>query len=183
MPTGLFQHIFRFLWYSLTNDGVIVYNVCNKTLLEVIIMFCQNCGNQIDDNAVMCAHCGAPTPNAANAQQPVYQQPAQQYQQQGQYQQPAQPYQQQGQYQQPYYQQPYQQPVNDEPANGGFIALSILIPIVGIIFGCVSMSDGKKRAGKAYLIAALAAIGAYLLIGIIIGIAVAASNPFYYYYY
>ncbi len=141
-------------------------------------MFCQNCGKQIEDNAVMCAHCGAPTPNAANTQQPVYQQPVQQqpvYPQQGQYQQP---------YQQQYYQQPYQQPINpDEPANGGLIALAILIPIVGIILGCVSMSDGKKKAGKTYLIAALIAIGAYLLIGIIIGIAIAASNPFYYLYY
>ncbi len=153
-------------------------------------MFCQNCGKEIADNAAMCAQCGAPTPNAANANntaQPAYQQPVQQYQQPQAQQQYQQPYQQPGQYQQPYqqqyYQQPYQQPVNpDEPANGGIIALAILIPIVGIILGCVNMSDGRKKAGKTYLIAALITIGVYVLIGIIIGIAFASSAPYYYYY-
>lgn len=29
-------------------------------------MFCSNCGNQIDDNAVVCIHCGAATQNANN---------------------------------------------------------------------------------------------------------------------
>ena len=27
-------------------------------------MYCNNCGSQIDDNAVVCIHCGAATPNA-----------------------------------------------------------------------------------------------------------------------
>ena len=26
-------------------------------------MYCKNCGQQIDDNAVVCPHCGAPTDN------------------------------------------------------------------------------------------------------------------------
>jgi TM2 domain-containing membrane protein YozV len=29
-------------------------------------MFCSNCGNQIDDKAVVCVKCGAPTPNFAS---------------------------------------------------------------------------------------------------------------------
>lgn len=38
-------------------------------------MYCSNCGNQIDDNAVVCIHCGAATPNAQR-QQPAVQQSA-----------------------------------------------------------------------------------------------------------
>lgn len=26
-------------------------------------MFCKNCGNRLDDNAVVCPHCGCPTDN------------------------------------------------------------------------------------------------------------------------
>ena len=33
------------------------------------IMFCKNCGKEIDDNATVCIHCGVPTANAQ--QQPV----------------------------------------------------------------------------------------------------------------
>ena len=39
-------------------------------------MYCSNCGNQIDDNAAVCIHCGAPTGRAQYQQQPA-QQPAQ----------------------------------------------------------------------------------------------------------
>lgn len=39
----------------------------------------------------------------------------------------------------------------DEPAYGGLIALSILIPLFGIIYGTIFMSMGKKQAGKVYL--------------------------------
>lgn len=31
-------------------------------------MFCQKCGNEIHDSAVVCVHCGQPTQNAAPAQ-------------------------------------------------------------------------------------------------------------------
>lgn len=37
-------------------------------------MYCSNCGNQIDDNAVVCIHCGCATPNAQN-NQPAAQKP------------------------------------------------------------------------------------------------------------
>ena len=42
-------------------------------------------------------------------------------------------------------------PGENEPASGGIIALSILIPICGIILGCINISNEKKRAGKTYL--------------------------------
>ncbi|MDE5601718.1 MAG: zinc-ribbon domain-containing protein [Clostridia bacterium] len=32
-------------------------------------MYCNNCGSQIDDNAVVCIHCGAATPNAQKQQE------------------------------------------------------------------------------------------------------------------
>lgn len=30
-------------------------------------MFCKNCGSEIDDQAVICPHCGVPVQNTANA--------------------------------------------------------------------------------------------------------------------
>lgn len=63
-------------------------------------MYCNNCGNLLDDSAVVCSRCGQPTGVQPAYQQPAYQQPA--------YQQPA--------YQQPAYQDPYaQQPVYQDP--------------------------------------------------------------------
>ncbi len=34
-------------------------------------MFCKNCGKEIDDKATVCIHCGVPTANAQQQQQPV----------------------------------------------------------------------------------------------------------------
>lgn len=39
------------------------------------------------------------------------------------------------------------------PANVVLVILSVLFPIVGFIMGAVNLSNGKKRSGKAYLIA------------------------------
>ena len=82
-------------------------------------MYCKNCGAFVQDGAPFCSNCGAQQ-NAAQPQQPTYQQQTYQqppYQQQN-YQQP--PYQQQAYYQQPPYQQQayYQQPAGD-PRNQG----------------------------------------------------------------
>lgn len=57
-------------------------------------MFCGNCGKQIQDNAAVCPHCGAPTGVAQEAQ-PQYRTPAQPYNQNG-YGGQAQPYNQNG---------------------------------------------------------------------------------------
>lgn len=128
-------------------------------------MFCRECGKEIADNSVFCNYCGAATDNVSNtaAQQPI--QP------------------QQGQYIPPYPQQ-YQHAVDpDEPVSGAIIAVCILLPIIGIILGCVFMSDGRKAAGKTYIIASLISIGISLLIAIIVGIIIVASIPSFYYWF
>lgn len=71
--------------------------------------------------------------------------------------------------------QPYAQNDADE-TNVGLIILSVLIPLVGIILGAVNMSNGKKKSGKAYLLAGIITVAVELVIAIIIGIVV-ASNP------
>ena len=127
-------------------------------------MFCQECGKEIADSSAFCAHCGARTANSNN---PIPQQPA-----------PAQ----QGQYI-PSYPQQYQHTIDpNEPVNIAIIIVCVLIPIVGIIMGCVYMSDGRKKAGKAYLIASLVTIGVSILVFIIcliIFASLASSVPYY----
>ena len=56
----------------------------------------------------------------------------------------------------------------DEPANGGFVALSILIPMFGIIYGAVEKSNGKLRAGKSYLTCGIASMIAWVVIPIVL---------------
>jgi len=43
----------------------------------------------------------------------------------------------------------------NEPARGGFIALAIFVPVAGVALAIMNFIDGKKRAGKAYLITAI----------------------------
>lgn len=45
----------------------------------------------------------------------------------------------------------FHQLTSPEKAKGVWILVSIFFPIVGIIFGAVSLSDGKKHAGHVYL--------------------------------
>lgn len=97
-------------------------------------MYCNNCGKEISDEAVMCVHCGVatgrPIPGAATTNN-------------------------------------YRANDPDEPANTGFIILSVLIPLAGIIMGAMHLSDGRKRAGKAYLTAALITVGAAILLSVL----------------
>ena len=58
----------------------------------------------------------------------------------------------------------------NEPANGGFIVLSLLVPIFGIIYGAIEKGNGKERAGKAYLTAAIIAMILWIVVPIIITI-------------
>ena len=120
-------------------------------------MFCKYCGKEVDQNATICANCGGEvTPLASDGTIPTNKAVPQQ---------PVQP--QQGQYIPPYPQQ-YQHIIDpNEPASVGIIIVCVLIPIIGIIMGCVYMSDGRKRAGKAYLTASLITIGVGILISII----------------
>ncbi len=43
----------------------------------------------------------------------------------------------------------------EENVNVGLVILSVIIPLIGLILGIVNLSNKNKRAGKAYLIAAL----------------------------
>ena len=100
-------------------------------------MFCNNCGKEISDEAVICVHCGVATgrPMPGAQVNPV----------------------------------PAAATLNDpnEPANVGLVVLSVLVPLAGIVMGAIHLSDGRKRAGKAYLTAALITIGASILLTVL----------------
>ena len=172
-------------------------------------MFCNNCGNQVDDNAVVCPYCGVQLAANAAPQQP---QPA--YDQQNaqpQYQQPAY---QQPQYQQPVYQQPQygaQAPMEDPQERamsksaliwgilGIAFASSFYLSILGIIFSAIGLSKAKKYVAAGYPLTGRAKVGRILsIIGLILAIvmtvifviyiivaviAAAAYSSSYYYYY
>jgi len=93
-------------------------------------MYCINCGMNIDDREERCLFCATPTPNFNGMNL-------------------------RGQYPPPYFDPnlppyPYffRDPAN-EPAEPGLIVLSVLIPLAGLIIGCVSLGKGEKRAGGA----------------------------------
>lgn len=52
----------------------------------------------------------------------------------------------------------------DDTVSAGLVILSILIPLVGIIMGIVFICDGKKHAGKTYLIAGIISSVVYVCI-------------------
>lgn len=58
----------------------------------------------------------------------------------------------------------------EEKANGGFIALSIFFPIVGLILGIVEINKGNKKAGKTYIWAAVISWAVWFLLGCCIGV-------------
>ncbi|MBQ4047761.1 MAG: zinc-ribbon domain-containing protein [Clostridia bacterium] len=103
------------------------------------MMFCKQCGTQLDDKALFCMQCGAKTDNA---QQPV-QQPTQPV-----YQQPAQP----AYVQQPVYQQPYVQPAAPAPKKGNGKLIAIIIAAVAVIaaiaVAVVLIFGGNDSGGK-----------------------------------
>lgn len=110
-------------------------------------MFCKSCGKEINDQAVVCPYCGVQT----GAVQIIPQQPNYGNQ------------------------QPNAQNNADE-TNVGLVIVSIIIPLVGIILGAVNISNGKKKSGKAYLLAGIIAVAVQTLLGIIVGISI-ANNP------
>ncbi|MEI6578816.1 MAG: hypothetical protein WCN92_05060 [Eubacteriales bacterium] len=113
-------------------------------------MFCKNCGESMDDLALVCPKCGTAASAQAPPPPPQYQQPT--YQQPPQYQPP--------QYQQPQYQQ-YQQPapVEDNPT-AVWKLLGFCIPLVGLILYFV-WKDQKPLTAKA--------LGKFAIIGMIVG--------------
>ncbi|SEK20015.1 zinc-ribbon domain-containing protein [Ruminococcus sp. YRD2003] len=64
----------------------------------------------------------------------------------------------------------YNTPETEQKANGGFIALSIFFPIVGIILGIIEINKGNKSVGKKYLWAGIIAWAVWFLLGCCISI-------------
>lgn len=56
----------------------------------------------------------------------------------------------------------------NESPNSGFVVLAILVPVFGIVMGIIETNNGKKRAGKAYLTAAIATTVFWVLFSLII---------------
>ncbi len=99
--------------------------------------YCMKCGKEIDEEAIVCIHCGCQTGK-------------------------------------PIYQAGGMSVDPNEPANGGLVFLSVLIPLVGIILGITNISNGKKHAGKVYLWTSIIVwLVGIIISGISIGLAVA----------
>lgn len=93
-------------------------------------MFCSNCGQKLDDNAVTCPNCGAETgvSPAAATEQPAEQAGEARQQQAQQY-----------------------QPPRESESNGFAIAgliCAFFIPILGLIFSCIGLNRSKKMNGE-----------------------------------
>lgn len=110
-------------------------------------MYCKYCGKQLDDNTMVCPYCGVQT----GVVQIIPAQLNYGYQQNN---------------------QQYAQNELDE-VNVGIVVLAVFIPIVGIILGAVNMGNGKKKSGKAYLLAGVIAVGVEILIPILLLILIA----------
>lgn len=87
-------------------------------------MFCNNCGKEINDNAVVCVNCGASVRSGVSppyGSQPAYNAP-------------------------PTYGSSAYGAQNDV-MTGGLVALCILIPLAGLIVGIVKKSNGQVISG------------------------------------
>ena len=107
-------------------------------------MYCPKCGNQVDEGSKFCMTCGAQIDNAAPtasgedkpliyAQQPIPQPPA--------------------------------EPVEENGSNIFAILACCLciIPLLGIIFGCLGLSKAKKLGGKGKTAATIGIILAVIM--------------------
>ncbi len=116
-------------------------------------MYCKNCGNQIDDNAYVCTHCGAPTGKQEQEQQFV-----QQTQQQA----------------------PAPQKTENTVAIVGFV-FAFIMPLIGLICSAIGLKNANKNNGDhrglaiaGLVISILETIGIVLFLIVYIGIIVAA---------
>lgn len=106
-------------------------------------MYCTNCGSMMDDRLQACPCCKAPNPNMYGSPQFHGQVPP------------------------PYFYNnipSYYYDRENAPAETGLIVLSALIPLAGLIIGCICLGNNEKRAGRTYLLAAGIRFGAALLI-------------------
>lgn len=60
--------------------------------------------------------------------------------------------------------QVFDESVGEDKASGGLIAVSILIPIVGVILGIVNLCKSKKKSGTTYLVAGTIAWVVYVVL-------------------
>ena len=140
-------------------------------------MFCRTCGKQIIDEAVICPYCGCLTGVPQQPPMGQYGNPyGNQYVDQNGnpitfdcYGNPNSPYNDRyGPQQNPFINQ-NQINVPDE-INPGLVVLSVLVPLAGIILGATNQSSGKKKSGKAYLLAGVISWGVYMLLCILLGV-------------
>lgn len=94
-------------------------------------MYCQKCGSVYDDGQPCCPYCKTPRAGVNNSQFHGLMPPLDRNG------------------------MPCYDP-SDTPPETGIIILSLLVPLVGIIFGCICLKNNEKRAGNAYLLAAAA---------------------------
>ena len=128
-------------------------------------MFCSNCGQKLDDNAVTCPNCGAETgvSPAVGAEKPAEQAGEARQQQAQQY-----------------------QPPRESESNGFAIAgliCAFFIPILGLIFSCIGLNRSKKMNGEGkgvsiagIVISVLAIVLIVVVVIIYIAVIVAAFN-------
>lgn len=155
-------------------------------------MFCRTCGKEIIDEAVICPYCGCLT---GVPQQPPMGQYGNQFvdktgnpntqfvDQYGnpinmtydQYGNPNNPYNDRyGPQNNPFINQ-NQSNIPDE-VNPGLVVLSVIIPLAGIILGATNQSSGRKKSGKAYLLAGVISWGVWFFLCILLGILAAVLD-------
>lgn len=109
-------------------------------------MYCTKCGSMIDDRQPFCPFCKTPNPAV---------QPNTQFH---------------GQVPPPYFYNnvpPYYFDPSVQPPEVALVVLSAIIPIAGLIIGCICLGNNEKRAGRAYLLAAGISFGAGLLLSLL----------------
>lgn len=144
-------------------------------------MFCNKCGNQIQDDDRFCPFCGSMNTQSKYNQTDPFGYPV------------AQPYagQQPQQQQQPQSNYAQQAPGSSNTyALVGFI-LSFFFPLLGLIFSIMGLQEANKKNGdrKGFAIAGIIISVVYMVITVIVVICVwaaalsaVASYPYYYYY-
>lgn len=126
-------------------------------------MRCENCGAEYDDRQQRCRFCGTVSPwyaqrCAAALPQQAFVPPQNMYPRQNVCPPP-------NMYPPPYAGSGRSFSAKDEPAEAGIVILSVIAPLIGFIYGLISISNGEKRAGRAYILAAgLSLAGCLLLI-------------------
>ncbi len=109
-------------------------------------MYCSNCGSMMDDRQQACPFCRAPNPKIYSGPQFHGVVPP------------------------PYCSNnvpPYYYDRENAPAETGLVVVSAIIPLAGLIIGCICLGNNEKRAGRTYLLAAGISFGAYILLAFV----------------